>query len=64
MIHPLIDHIGSDLYDFKGTIPPWVSYCRACLRRAGLDPRITPSCPDAVRCPHYPFKFNYMPKEV
>lgn len=50
------------LYDFKGGIPPWTSYCRACLRRAGLDPYQQKECTDASICEHYPFKWLYRPK--
>ena len=52
------------LYDFEGKIPPWTSYCRACLRKKGLDPQSTGSCIDATVCTHYPFKLQYRPKET
>lgn len=53
---------NAKLYDFKGEVPPWPSYCRMCWRRAGLDPYHQNACPDARTCEHYPFKWHYRPK--
>ena len=53
---------NAELYDFRGKIPPWTSYCRMCWRRAGLDPYVQLSCLDAKTCEHYPFKWNYKPQ--
>jgi len=50
-----------ELYNFKDSIPPWTSYCRACLRRIGLDPFETKACGLEVECEHYPFKYKYCP---
>ena len=55
--------LDAEFYDFGGKIPPWTSYCRACFRRAGLDPYRQKICPDAATCEHYPFKWHYAPKK-
>lgn len=52
----------SKLYDFNGQVPPWTSYCRACIRRAGLNPYRTKECDEATTCEHYPFKWHYSPR--
>jgi len=52
-----------DLYNFKGEVPPWTSYCRACLRRLGVDPYKTKSCGAEMDCEHYPFKYQYSPSK-
>jgi len=53
---------NAELYDFGGQVPPWPSYCRACIRRAGLDPYTTKECDEVATCEHYSFKWRYQSK--